>query len=159
VASSYLQYRPVALCLTRVSCLSSLPHDPVASYVLGHFNQVQWLLAHKIKYQTLICTFSLCMIIFATVILLNRPLSLRQNRRMEPLPLYTEVEKSRELRHLSKALCRRARRRQYQSRVLRDKNAQLLRVTTQCVHCQIRLRMTLYGTPPYWLFKNHALSP
>jgi hypothetical protein len=159
VANSYLQYRPAALCLTRASCLSSLPNDPVASCVLGRFNQVQWLLAHKIKYQILTCTFSLCMIMFATVILLNPPLLLCPNRRMELSPPYTGVEKSRELRHLSKALCRRARRRQYQSRVLRDKNTQLLRVAGQCVHCRIRLLMTLYGTPPCWLFKNHTLSP
>ena len=88
------------------------------------------------------------MVIFLTIILLNYPLLLYPNGCMEPLPPYTEVEKSRELRHRSKALCLWARRRQYQSRVLRDKNAQLLRVSRQCVHSQIRLLITLYGTPP-----------
>ena len=67
---------------------------------------------------------------------------------MEPLPPYTAVEKSRELRHRSKALRQRVLRRQYQSRVLQDRNTQLLRVARQCVHFLITLLMTLQGTPP-----------
>ena len=135
---------------TGFSCLffllPALQTNTSDAYVLGLFNEVQELLALRIKYQILTCSFSLGVVRSLVVILLNYPLCL--NECMELLPPYTEVEKSRELRHRSKALCGRARHRQYQSRVLRDKNTQLLRVSRQCVHCQISLLMTLYGTPP-----------